>query len=75
MIHKLKILFFIFISQFTGAHNSQRSSPTLTKGSDYKKMNGSLDSMDKSQFNSSVEDTQSFDIYETHNPQAAGMVS
>lgn len=31
--------------------------------------------MDKSQFNSSVEDTQSFDIYETHNPQAAGMVS
>lgn len=31
--------------------------------------------MDKSQFNSSVEDTQSFDIYETHNPQAAAMVS
>lgn len=60
---------------FTGAHNSQRSSPTLTKGSDYKKMNGSLDSMDKSQFNSSVEDTQSFDIYETHNPQAAGMTT
>ncbi|XP_034245120.1 protein bark beetle isoform X3 [Thrips palmi] len=60
---------------FTGAHNSQRSSPTLTKGSDYKKMNGSLDSMDKSQFNSSVEDTQSFDIYETHNPQAAAMSS
>ncbi len=35
-------------------------------------MNGSLDSMDKSQFNSSLEeDTQSFDIYEAHNPNAA----
>lgn len=42
------------------------------KGSDYKKMmNGSLDSMDKSQFNSSVEDNQSYDIYEAHNPNAA----
>jgi len=50
---------------------SQRSSPTLTKGSDYKKMmNGSFDSMDKSQFNSSVEDNQSYDIYEAHNPNA-----
>lgn len=51
---------------------SQRSSPTLTKGSDYKKMmNGSFDSMDKSQFNSSVEDNHSYDIYEAHNPNAA----
>lgn len=34
-------------------------------------MAGSLDSMDKSQFNSSLEeDTQSFDIYEAHNPNA-----
>uniref|UniRef100_A0A1V1FT29 Putative CTL17 isoform B n=1 Tax=Reticulitermes speratus TaxID=60591 RepID=A0A1V1FT29_9NEOP len=52
--------------------SSQRSSPTLTKGSDYKKMmNGSFDSMDKSQFNSSVEDNHSYDIYEAHNPNAA----
>lgn len=51
---------------------SQRSSPTLTKGSDYKKMmNGSFDSMDKSQFNSSVEDSHSYDIYEAHNPNSA----
>lgn len=44
--------------------------------SDYKKMNGSLDSsLDKSQFNSSMEeDTQSFDIYEAHNPPAAEAV-
>lgn len=34
-------------------------------------MNGSFDSMDKSQFNSSVEDNQSYDIYEAHNPNAA----
>ena len=48
---------------------SERSSPTVVKGSDYKKMiNGSIDSMDKSQFNSSVEDTHSYDIYEAHNP-------
>jgi hypothetical protein len=33
-------------------------------------MNGSFDSMDKSQFNSSVEDNQSYDIYEAHNPNA-----
>lgn len=46
---------------------SQKSSPTLTK--DYKKMmNGSLDSMDKSQYNSSIDETQSYDIYEAHNP-------
>ncbi|PSN57210.1 hypothetical protein C0J52_05036 [Blattella germanica] len=52
--------------------SSQRSSPTLVKGSDYKKMmNGSIDSMDKSQFNSSVEDNHSYDIYEAHNPNAS----
>lgn len=28
----------------------------------------SMESMEKSQFNSSLEDTQSFDIYEAHNP-------
>ncbi|XP_063235879.1 protein bark beetle isoform X2 [Bacillus rossius redtenbacheri] len=50
---------------------SNRSSPTLTKTSDYKKMNGSMDSMDKSQFNSSVEDNRSYDIYEAHNPNAS----
>nr|CAD7425800.1 unnamed protein product [Timema monikensis] len=51
---------------------SQRSSPSLTtKASDYKKMNGSIDSMDKSQFNSSVEDNRSYDIYEAHNPNAS----
>lgn len=34
-------------------------------------MNGSIDSMDKSQFNSSMDDTQSYDIYEAHNPHPA----
>ncbi|PNF38409.1 hypothetical protein B7P43_G07253 [Cryptotermes secundus] len=34
-------------------------------------MNGSFDSMDKSQFNSSAEDSHSYDIYEAHNPNAA----
>lgn len=39
-------------------------------------MNGSVDSMDKSQFNSSLEeDTQSYDIYEAHNPNAAAVAS
>jgi hypothetical protein len=33
-------------------------------------MNGSFDSMDKSQFNSSVEDNHSYDIYEAHNPNS-----
>ncbi|XP_071445359.1 protein bark beetle [Hetaerina americana] len=47
-----------------------RPSPTPTKMSEYKKMNGSIDSMDKSQFNSSIEDNQSYDIYEAHNPNA-----
>ncbi|GLH02202.1 LOW QUALITY PROTEIN: Protein bark beetle [Gryllus bimaculatus] len=53
-------------------NTGQRSSPTITKGMDYKKMmNGSIDSMDKSQFNSSVEDTHSYDIYEAHNPNTS----
>ena len=51
---------------------SERSSPTVVKNLDYKKMlNGSIDSMDKSQFNSSVEDNHSYDIYEAHNPNAS----
>ncbi|KAL4715552.1 hypothetical protein ACJJTC_009178 [Scirpophaga incertulas] len=52
---------------------STRSTDTLTKGSDYRKMltsSTSIESMEKSQFNSSIEDTQSFDIYEAHNPSA-----
>ncbi|XP_061730021.1 protein bark beetle isoform X1 [Cydia pomonella] len=50
---------------------STRSTETLTKGSDYRKMlasTTSIESMEKSQFNSSMEDTQSYDIYEAHNP-------
>lgn len=50
---------------------SSRSTDTLTKTSDYKKMlasTNSMESMEKSQFNSSLDDTQSFDIYEAHNP-------
>lgn len=50
---------------------STRSTETLTKGSDYRKMLASatsMESMEKSQFNSSIDDTQSFDIYEAHNP-------
>ncbi|KAJ8986059.1 hypothetical protein NQ317_003352 [Molorchus minor] len=44
---------------------STRSTDTLTK-----KMisNGSIDSMEKSTYSSSVEDTQSYDVYEAHNP-------
>lgn len=44
---------------------SSRSTDTLTK-----KMisNGSIDSMEKSAYNSSIEDNQSYDIYEAHNP-------
>jgi len=43
----------------------RRPVPTKSKVvDDYKDMMGSLDSMDKSQF----DDTQSYDIYETHNP-------
>ncbi|RVE49659.1 hypothetical protein evm_005716 [Chilo suppressalis] len=55
------------------AQMSTRSTDTLTKGSDYRKMVAStvsVESMEKSQFNSSTEDNQSFDIYEAHNPSA-----
>lgn len=31
--------------------------------------NGSLDSMDKTQLNSSMEDNHSYDVYEAHNPR------
>ncbi|XP_014255547.1 protein bark beetle [Cimex lectularius] len=51
-----------------GVATSTQSSPTLNKNSEYKKMSGSVDSIEKSQFNSSNEDTQSYDIYEAHNP-------
>ncbi|XP_017774038.1 PREDICTED: protein bark beetle isoform X2 [Nicrophorus vespilloides] len=49
---------------------STRSTDTLTKNSDYRKMvsNGSIDSMEKSTYNSSIEDTQSYDMYEPQNP-------
>lgn len=53
------------------AQMSTRSTETLTKGSDYRKMLAStvsMESMEKSQFNSSIEDNQSFDVYEAHNP-------
>ncbi|XP_050298201.1 protein bark beetle isoform X2 [Anthonomus grandis grandis] len=51
---------------------SSRSTDTLTKASDYKKIisNGSIDSMEKSAYNSSIEDDQSYNTYETHNPTA-----
>ncbi|XP_018046380.1 PREDICTED: protein bark beetle [Atta colombica] len=44
---------------------------TDTLNSNYKRMlnGGSLDSMDKSQLNSSIEDNQSYDVYEAHNPR------
>lgn len=39
-------------------------------------MAGSIDSMDKSQLNSSLEEeTQSYDIYEAHNPSASEAVN
>lgn len=34
--------------------------------------NGSIDSMEKSTYNSSIDDTQSYDIYEAHNPNPSG---
>lgn len=34
--------------------------------------NGSIDSMEKSAYNSSIDDTQSYDIYEAHNPNPSG---
>ncbi|XP_052754555.1 protein bark beetle isoform X2 [Galleria mellonella] len=58
------------------AQMSTRSTETLTKGSDYRKMltsTTSMESMEKSQFNSSMEDNQSFDIYEAHNPSPGVM--
>ncbi|XP_012276535.1 protein bark beetle isoform X2 [Orussus abietinus] len=51
---------------------TKQSTDTLnSKSLDYKKMmnGGSLDSMDKSQLNSSMEDNQSYDVYEAHNPR------
>lgn len=51
---------------------TKQSTDTLnSKSLDYRRMlnGGSLDSMDKSQLNSSIEDTQSYDVYEAHNPR------
>ncbi|XP_063914202.1 protein bark beetle isoform X2 [Zophobas morio] len=48
------------------AQLSTRSTDTLTK-----KMittNGSIDSMEKSTYTSSIDDNQSYDVYEAHNP-------
>ncbi|XP_045480313.1 protein bark beetle isoform X1 [Harmonia axyridis] len=49
---------------------STRSTDTLTKGADYRKVisNGSIDSMEKSAYNSSIEDTHSVETYESQNP-------
>ncbi|XP_025830817.1 protein bark beetle [Agrilus planipennis] len=57
-----------------GTQMSSRSTDTLTKTSDYKKVtsNGSIDSMEKSTYSSSIDDSQSYDIYETHNPNPSG---
>ncbi|XP_063975505.1 protein bark beetle isoform X2 [Diachasmimorpha longicaudata] len=52
--------------------SKSKSTDTLTSRSlDYKKMmnDGSIDSMDKPQLHSSMEDNQSYDVYEAHNPQ------
>ncbi|KAF5304533.1 hypothetical protein FQA39_LY09584 [Lamprigera yunnana] len=58
-----------------GTQMSTRSTDTLTKNSDYKKMdNSSMDSMEKSAYDSSIEDNQSYDIYETHNPNPPAFV-
>ncbi|XP_066146694.1 protein bark beetle [Euwallacea fornicatus] len=48
---------------------STKSTDTLTKTSDYRKIvrNGSLDSMEKSTYNSSIEDDHSYNTYETQN--------
>ncbi|KAK2577430.1 hypothetical protein KPH14_003537 [Odynerus spinipes] len=51
---------------------TKQSTDTLnSKSLDYKRMlnGGSIDSMDKSQLNSSMEDNQSYDVYEAHNPR------
>jgi len=52
-------------------HIFQTKHSTDTLNSNYKRMlnGGSLDSMDKSQLNSSIEDNQSYDVYEAHNPR------
>lgn len=49
---------------------TKHSTDTLnSKSLDYRRMlnGGSIDSMDKSQLNSSMEDNQSYDVYEAHN--------
>ncbi|CAH0560148.1 unnamed protein product [Brassicogethes aeneus] len=48
------------------AQLGSRSTDTLTK--EYKKINGSFDSMEKSVYNSSIEDNHSYDTYEQSNP-------
>lgn len=51
---------------------TKHSTDTLnSKSLDYRRMlnGGSIDSMDKSQLNSSMEDNQSYDVYEAHNPR------
>ncbi|XP_046141163.1 protein bark beetle isoform X2 [Osmia bicornis bicornis] len=51
---------------------TKQSTDTLnSKSLDYRRMlnGGSIDSMDKSQLNSSMEDNQSYDVYEAHNPR------
>lgn len=35
--------------------------------------NGSIDSMEKSTYTSTIDDNQSYDIYETHNPNTSGL--
>lgn len=64
-------------NQIGAGFQNSVSTPTLNKSSsDYKKMAGSIDSMDKSQLNSSLEEeTQSYDIYEAHNPSASEAVN
>nr|XP_022906031.1 protein bark beetle isoform X1 [Onthophagus taurus] len=52
---------------------STRSTDTLTKNSDYKKMisEGSIDSMEKSAYTSTIDDNQSYEIYAAHNPNTS----
>lgn len=74
---KYKNVFTVHIDDILNLINcflqSTRSTDTLTKNSDYKKMvsNGSIDSMEKS-YNSSIEDNQSYDVYEANNPTPSG---
>ncbi|XP_048517043.1 protein bark beetle isoform X2 [Dendroctonus ponderosae] len=53
-----------------GNQLSTKSTDTLTKNTDYRKIvsNGSIDSMEKSVYNSSVEDDQSYNTYESQHP-------